>query len=100
MEEHGYIIGRLIKIYVQKILRYAKLRLFNAIRLPISIENLRGYPMITSGFGAFQTGDLSNKHYIDVIKTIDKKAADILTLIVLISIVNKTVMYSPRVLVR
>eukprot|EP00177_Eucheuma_denticulatum_P002978 GFKZ01005357.1.p2 GENE.GFKZ01005357.1~~GFKZ01005357.1.p2 ORF type:complete len:470 (-),score=45.51 GFKZ01005357.1:1860-3269(-) len=74
MEEDGKLPGGFDRRPVDDIYRFAKEHNFNAIRLPLSVENLLHNELITSS--SFVNPHVSGQRYIDVVKTLIQKAAD------------------------
>lgn len=81
MEGDGRVPGGLNKVTVDSILSFARKNEFNAIRLPLSVENIINNNIVQSNL--FKNPDISGLRYMDVVKAITRKAADYDLLILL-----------------
>lgn len=60
----------------KEIFQFIKDHNFNAIRLPLSVENFQNNPIISTGIGTFQNPDFAAKKYMEVIHYIVDLAAE------------------------
>lgn len=81
MEEDGQVPGGLHKVGIDDILSFAREYNFNAIRLPLSGENMINNNIVHSD--SFKNPDLTGLRYVDVVKVIIRKAANYGLLILL-----------------
>lgn len=81
MEEERQMPGGLHEVTVDYILSFARKYKFNAIRLPLSVENIINNNIAASN--SFKNPDLSGLRHIDVVKAIIRKAANYGILILL-----------------
>lgn len=75
MEEENHVLRGLNKVSIDDILLFLKKNKFNAIRLPLSLQNLKDNPVTTQGLSTFHNPDFPSLNYIDTIHLIVNKAA-------------------------
>lgn len=76
MEEEHHVLRGLNKVSIEDIFVFLKKNNFNAIRLPLSLQNLKENPVTTEGLSLFHNPDFPSLNYIDTIHLIVKKAAE------------------------
>lgn len=76
MEEKEHIPCGLDKVSIDQVFDFLKEHNFNAIRLPLSLENLKANAPTSYRISTFHNPELPSKRYFEVIRTIVRKAAD------------------------
>lgn len=74
MEEPGHKLGGLDKVSMNEIFDFTRKFHFNAIRLPLSVENIVANPM--GHTLTFRNPELTGLTYLDVVKAVVREAAD------------------------
>lgn len=83
LEESKHVLGGLEKTSIHNIFTFAKRNNFNAVRLPLSMENIRSNPVTTGSVNVFSNPDLKALRYLDFIRAFIRSAANFNLLVLL-----------------
>lgn len=83
LEEHRHMLGGLDKTSIHNIFTLAKKHKFNAVRLPLSVENVRSNPFNNGGVNVFNNPELNSLKYLEFVRAVIRTAAEYNLLILL-----------------
>lgn len=83
LEESRHVLGGLDKTSVHNVLTFAKRHKFNAIRLPLSLQNIQSNPVVTGDLKVFSNPDMNALRYFDFVRVFIRSAADFHILVLL-----------------